>query len=77
MKIQLIRNAMIKITCGGVTFLVDPWLAEKGAWAPSASFGQRAWISAPSWKSSGISPCPCAPCRSSGRPSSPAWTRTS
>ena len=30
MKIQLIRNAMIKITCGGVTFLVDPWLAEKG-----------------------------------------------
>lgn len=31
MKIQLIRNAMIKITYGGVTFLVDPWLAEKGS----------------------------------------------
>lgn len=30
MKIQLIRNAMVKITFGGQVFLVDPWLAEKG-----------------------------------------------
>lgn len=31
MNVQLIRNAMIKIFYGGATFLVDPWLAEKGS----------------------------------------------
>ena len=30
MKIQQIRNATIRITLGGKTFLVDPWLAGKG-----------------------------------------------
>lgn len=31
MKLQLIRNAMVKITYGGAVFLVDPWLAEKAS----------------------------------------------
>ena len=30
MRIQLIRNATMKITCGGVTLLLDPWLEERG-----------------------------------------------
>lgn len=30
MKIQQIRNATLKITYGGTTFLVDPWLCGKG-----------------------------------------------
>lgn len=30
MKIQQIRNATIRITFGGKTFLIDPWLAAKG-----------------------------------------------
>lgn len=30
MKIQQIRNATIKITYSGVTFLLDPWLQDKG-----------------------------------------------
>ena len=31
MKIQQIRNAMVKITYGSKTFLIDPWLSDKGA----------------------------------------------
>lgn len=31
MKFQQIRNATTKIEYGGLTFLIDPWLAEKGA----------------------------------------------
>ncbi|KAG0308488.1 hypothetical protein BGZ97_013365 [Linnemannia gamsii] len=31
-KIQLIRNASLKITCGDKVFLVDPMLAKKGAY---------------------------------------------
>lgn len=31
MKIQQIRNATIRITFGSKTFLIDPWLAAKGA----------------------------------------------
>ena len=31
MEIQQIRNATLKITYGKMTFLVDPWLAERGA----------------------------------------------
>lgn len=31
MKIQQIRNATLKITYGGHTFLIDPWLLPKGA----------------------------------------------
>ncbi len=31
MKLQQIRNAMLKISFGGKTFLTDPWLMEKGA----------------------------------------------
>ncbi len=31
MKIQQVRNATLKITFGGKTFLIDPWLMEKGA----------------------------------------------
>lgn len=30
MKIQQIRNATLKIIYGGVTFLIDPWLQDKG-----------------------------------------------
>lgn len=30
--VQLIRNATVKITCGKTTFLVDPMLAEQGAY---------------------------------------------
>lgn len=30
MKIQLIRNATVRISCGGAVWLVDPWLAGKG-----------------------------------------------
>lgn len=30
MKIQQIRNATLKIHYGGITFLVDPWLQDKG-----------------------------------------------
>lgn len=30
MKIQQIRNATMKINYGGVTFLLDPWLQDKG-----------------------------------------------
>lgn len=30
MKIQQIRNATMKIVYGGVTFLLDPWLQDKG-----------------------------------------------
>ena len=30
MKIQQIRNATVKVEMGGVTFLVDPWLQDKG-----------------------------------------------
>lgn len=30
MKIQQIRNATLKIIYGGVTFLLDPWLQDKG-----------------------------------------------
>jgi|GEM_PF-5732917 len=30
MKIQLIRNAIMKITYGGPTFLTDPMLSPKG-----------------------------------------------
>lgn len=30
MKIQQIRNATVRITFGGKTFLIDPWLAAKG-----------------------------------------------
>ena len=30
MKIQQIRNATLKIIYGGLTFLVDPWLQDKG-----------------------------------------------
>ncbi len=28
--VQLIRSATVKITCGGKTFLTDPWLAPRG-----------------------------------------------
>lgn len=38
MKIQQIRNATIKITYGNMTFLVDPWLAEKGTMGCLADF---------------------------------------
>lgn len=31
MKIQLIRNATVRISFGGAVFLVDPWLADKGS----------------------------------------------
>lgn len=31
MEIQQIRNATNKIKFGGVTFLLDPWLADKGS----------------------------------------------
>lgn len=31
MKIQQIRNATVKISFGGITWLVDPWLIKKGA----------------------------------------------
>lgn len=31
MKIRQIRNATVKISYGGYTFLVDPWLIKKGA----------------------------------------------
>lgn len=34
MKIQQIRNAALRITMGGKTFLTDPWLAPKGAMGP-------------------------------------------
>ena len=34
MKIQQIRNAALRITFGGKTFLTDPWLAPKGAMGP-------------------------------------------
>lgn len=34
MKIQQIRNAALRITFGGKHFLIDPWLAPKGAMAP-------------------------------------------
>ena len=30
MKIQQIRNATMKINYGGITFLLDPWLQDKG-----------------------------------------------
>ena len=30
MRIQLIRNATMKIACGGVTLLLDPWLENRG-----------------------------------------------
>ena len=30
MLIQQIRNATVKITCAGSTFLVDPWLQDRG-----------------------------------------------
>lgn len=31
MKLQEIRNATIKLTYAGITFLIDPWLAPRGA----------------------------------------------
>ena len=31
MKIQQIRNATLKITYGALTFLIDPWLQDKGS----------------------------------------------
>lgn len=34
MEFQHIRNATIKITYGGITFLVDPWLIEKDGLGP-------------------------------------------
>ena len=30
MQIQLVRNATLRLSLGGVTFLIDPWLAAKG-----------------------------------------------
>ena len=32
MSVQLIRNATVKVTYGDTTFLVDPMLAEPGAY---------------------------------------------
>lgn len=31
-KVQLIRSATVKVTVGGVTFLIDPMLCAKGEW---------------------------------------------
>ena len=31
--VQLIRSATIKVSLGGTTFLIDPMLAEKGAFS--------------------------------------------
>lgn len=37
MKLQQIRNAALRITYAGKTFLTDPWLAAKGAMGPMAA----------------------------------------
>ena len=41
MQIQQIRNAMLKITFGGKTFLTDPWLAPKGSMGCFADMPMR------------------------------------
>ena len=55
MKIQQIRNAMVRIRYAGKTFLTDPWLAPRAAWGRSATIPCSA--AAPNgWT------CPCPLC---------------
>ena len=39
MNIQQIRNATLRITYAGKTFLIDPWLAGKGEMGTFRSLG--------------------------------------
>ncbi|HSI67314.1 MAG TPA: MBL fold metallo-hydrolase [Planococcus sp. (in: firmicutes)] len=41
MRIQLIRNATIKIEYGGKKFLIDPFLGEKGAYPPFSNSARQ------------------------------------
>ena len=44
MNIQQIRNATLRITISGKTFLIDPWLAAKGTMGCFADIPSRSWI---------------------------------
>lgn len=41
MKIQQIRNAALRISCAGKTFLTDPWLGDRGSLGTFAEKGMR------------------------------------
>ncbi len=47
MRIQLIRNATMKITYAGCTFLTDPLLASKGEYEPFAGLARNPTIELP------------------------------
>lgn len=47
MKIQLIRNATLRISYAGHTFLIDPYLADKHAYAPFAGKSRNPTVDLP------------------------------
>lgn len=47
MKIQLIRNATLRITYAGHTFLIDPYLADKHAYDPFAGKSRNPTVELP------------------------------
>ena len=47
MKIQLIRNATMKLTFAGRTILTDPMLSTKGAYEPFAGIARNPTIDLP------------------------------
>lgn len=47
MKIQLIRNATLRITYAGHTFLIDPYLADKHAYEPFAGNSRNPMVDLP------------------------------
>ena len=47
MKIQLIRNATLRITYAGHTFLIDPYLADKHAYEPFAGKSRNPTVALP------------------------------
>ena len=68
MKIQQIRNAMVRIRYAGKTFLTDPWLAPRGSMGtfrdyPMFRCRPNGWTC----------PCPCATCPCRWPTSWPVW----
>ena len=62
MKIQQIRNAMVRIRYAGKTFLTDPWLAPRGSMGTFRDY--------PMFR---CRPCPCATCPCRWPTSWPVW----
>jgi len=68
MKIQQIRNAMVRIHYAGKTFLTDPWLAARGSMGTFRDY--PVFRCRPEQLDL---PCPCATCPCRWRTSWPVW----